>query len=51
MVFEFFFLLNIYFWGEFYNWCWSMNTVIRYINHFLINLVVYENESTINKKR
>lgn len=27
-----------------------MNTVIRYINHFLINLVVYENESTINKR-
>lgn len=31
-------------------WSWIMNTVIRYINHFLINLVVYENVSTINKR-
>lgn len=33
-------------------WSWFINTVSRYINHFLINLVVYENvvEYIFNKR-
>lgn len=42
--------IYIYFWGVFDMCSWIINTVIRYINHFLINLVVYENVSTINKR-